>query len=51
MGKGCAVQIDIVRKEPHNLIEGGAKLFVFAKKESGSVEKIFHTELKLDDTK
>ena len=51
MGKGCAVQIDVVRTETHDLIEGGAKLFVFAKKESGSVENIFHTELKLGDTK
>ena len=51
MGKGCAIQVNVVRTEAHDLIESGAKLFVFTEEESSSVKNIFHTLLKLDDTK
>ena len=51
MGKSCAIQVNVVRTEAHYLVESGAKLLVFTEKESSSVENIFHTLLKLSDTK
>ena len=45
------IQVNVVRTEAHDLIESGAKLFVFTEEESSSVKKIFHTLLKLADTK
>ena len=43
MGKSCAIQVNVVRTEAHDLVESGAELLVFAEKESSSVEYIFHT--------
>ena len=43
MGKSCAIQVNVVRTEAHDLVESGAKFLVFTEKESSSVEYIFHT--------
>jgi len=38
MGEGRAIEIDVVRAEAHDVVEGRTKLSVFREKEFGSVE-------------
>ena len=40
--KRYAIKLNVVGIKPHDVVEGRAKLFVFAEKEFGTVKKVFH---------